>query len=51
MYIIENNKRKGRKCWVKLWKRRERREVQGLATNLVKELRETDLYGFHNFFR
>ena len=51
VHRIEKNNIQQRKCWLNSWKGRERREAQELAINLVKELRETDLYGFHNFFQ
>ena len=33
-----------RKWWVKSWASEERRQTQGLGTNLIPELRETFFY-------
>eukprot|EP00794_Sanderia_malayensis_P016366 gene16366-18009_t len=48
MYYHEESKRK-RKWWVRPWKTRDRRQAQGLAANLVEELRLLDPGSFHNF--
>ena len=50
MYYHEESKRK-RKWWVRPWKTRDRRQAQGLAANLVGELRLLDPGSFQNFFR
>ena len=51
LYKQQRMKKKKRRCWVKPWKTQQRQEAQGLAQNLVKELRETDHDEFKFFFR
>ena len=38
-------------AWVRPWTRKEKRQAQGFANNLVMELRCTDTESFQNFFR
>ena len=40
-----------RRWWVRPWSTEDRRKQQGMAANLVPELRETDEDSFKNFFR
>ncbi|XP_046845253.1 uncharacterized protein LOC124439080 [Xenia sp. Carnegie-2017] len=44
-------KRKSRRWWVKPWKTAQRRYAQGLAQNLIQEIRVTDHDVFRNLFR
>ena len=48
---IKKKKRKKRKWWVRPWSSERQRKSQGLANNLVGELRDTDPESFKNFFR
>ena len=47
--VIKKRKRRKRRWWTRPWAREERRQAQGFASNLVKELRLTDTDSFRNF--
>ena len=49
--VIKKRKRRKKRWWTRPWAREERRQAQGFASNLVKELRSTDTDSFRNFFR
>jgi hypothetical protein len=49
--VVKKRKKRKRRWWTRPWAREERRQAQGFAENLVKELRLTDTESFQNFFR
>ena len=52
MKIIRKGKKmRKRRWWVRPWAAQERRESQGIAFNLIPELRRTDIASFGNFLR
>ena len=48
---LRKKRRRKRRWWVRPWGSESRREEQGLANNLIPELRATDHESFTNFFR
>jgi len=51
LLLLQNRAVRKRKWWVRPWATDERRQNQGMANNLVGELRLTDPGSFQNFLR
>ena len=44
--VVKKHKKRKKRWWTRPWAREERRQAQGFAENLVKELRSTDTEAF-----